>query len=97
LSPRHAISAMPVTATKARNPSNHGPISDCVNEWTEFTIPDRVRNVPRIVRQNVAKPANRPREGEHGAKNAHGQACHQSGENQTKTKREDDRPGGGRG
>ncbi len=29
-------------------------MADCVNEWTELRTPDRVRNVPRIVRQNVA-------------------------------------------
>ena len=45
---------MPVAATRPRNTSSVGPIADCVNEWTELRIPDRVRNVPRIVRQNVA-------------------------------------------
>ncbi len=28
-------------------------MSDCVNECTEFRTPLRVRNVPKIVRQNV--------------------------------------------
>ena len=31
-----------------------GPISLCVKEWTELKTPDRVMNVPRIVRRNVA-------------------------------------------
>jgi len=29
------------------------PIADCVNEWTELMVPDRVRNVPRIVREKA--------------------------------------------
>ena len=36
---------------KARN---HGPISLCVNEWIELTIPERVRNVPKSERQNAS-------------------------------------------
>jgi hypothetical protein len=35
-------------------PRNHGPIADCVNEWTLATIPERVRNVPTSVRTKVA-------------------------------------------
>ena len=54
LSPRQATSATPPSATMARKVSSHGPMSDCENACTEFTTPDRVRNVPRIVRQNVA-------------------------------------------
>jgi len=41
------------TRTRTRNPSNAGPIADCVNEWTELMVPDRVRNVPRIVREKA--------------------------------------------
>src|SRR5688572_22433816 len=33
---------------------NHGPIADCVNEWTLATTPERVRNVPTRVSVNVA-------------------------------------------
>ena len=36
-----------------RNVSSHGPIDDSLNACTEFTTPERVRKVPRIVKQNV--------------------------------------------
>lgn len=36
-----------------RNPSRTGPIADWVNEWTDATVPDRVRKVPRIVKANA--------------------------------------------
>ena len=39
--------------------SNHGPIGDCVKLCTDVTTPERVRNVPRIVRQNVASTSDR--------------------------------------
>ena len=32
---------------------------DCEKAWTEFNTPDRVRNVPRIVRLNVAISSDR--------------------------------------
>ena len=53
------MSARPVTTQTPRNVSSHGPIDDWVNACTEFTTPDRVRNVPRIVRQNVASTSDR--------------------------------------
>ena len=53
------MSPMPVAATNPRKPSSHGPIADWVNEWTELRTPERVRNVPRIVRQNVAMTSER--------------------------------------
>ena len=59
LSPRQAMSPMPVAATTPKNVSSHGPMSDCVNACTESMTPERVRNVPRIVRQNVAITSDR--------------------------------------
>ena len=48
-----------MAATTPRNASSHGPMSDCVNACTESITPERVRNVPRIVRQNVAITSDR--------------------------------------
>ena len=45
--------------TTKRNVSSHGPIDDCENACTDVTMPERVRNVPRIVRQNVAITSDR--------------------------------------
>src|SRR5947207_9500263 len=39
----------------SRNHLNQPPIEDCANACTELMIPLRVRNVPRIASQNVAK------------------------------------------
>ena len=39
--------------TKTRNPRSAGPIADWVKEWTELIVPDLVRNVPRMVRENA--------------------------------------------
>ena len=39
--------------------SSHGPIDDVLNACTELSTPERVRNVPRIVRQNVAMTSDR--------------------------------------
>ena len=39
----------------ARNHPNQGPMEDCAKAWTELMMPLRVRNVPRIASQNVAK------------------------------------------
>ncbi len=39
-------------------PRNHGPIELCVNEWIELMIPERVRNVPKIDRQNASMTSN---------------------------------------
>ena len=58
-SPRHAIRPTPSAALKPRNVSSHGPIDDVLNACTELSTPDRVRNVPRIVRQNVAITSDR--------------------------------------
>ena len=53
-SPRHPISPIEATTMKAKNPSSVGPIEPLENACTDSTTPDRARNVPRIVRLNVA-------------------------------------------
>ena len=40
---------------RARNQTNQLPIPDCAKACTELIIPLRVRKVPRIASQNVAK------------------------------------------
>jgi hypothetical protein len=35
-------------------PRNHGPIELCVNEWIDWMIPLRVRNVPKRERPNAS-------------------------------------------
>src|SRR5882762_9654128 len=40
---------------RIRNHPNHSPIVDCANACTELMIPLRVRKVPRIESQKVAK------------------------------------------
>ena len=35
-------------------PRNHGPIEPSVNEWIEFSTPDRVRNVPKRDSENAS-------------------------------------------
>ena len=44
-----------VTSVISRNHLNHPPIEDWAKACTELMIPLRVRNVPRIASQNVAK------------------------------------------
>ncbi len=39
--------------------SSHAPIDDCVKLCTDVTTPERVRNVARMVRQNVASTSDR--------------------------------------
>ncbi len=46
-----AVENATATTMKARN---HGPIELCVKEWIELTTPERVRNVPKIERQNAS-------------------------------------------
>jgi hypothetical protein len=53
LSPRQAISATPPNAQTPKKINSHEPMLDSENACTEFTTPERVRNVPRMVRQNV--------------------------------------------
>src|SRR5262249_25239689 len=59
LSPRHAMRATPPNAQMPRKVSSHGPMLDSENACTELMTPERVRNVPRIVRQNVAMTSDR--------------------------------------
>ena len=47
---RQTMSAVETTITKARK---NGPRPDCVKLCTEDTTPERVRNVPKTVRQNA--------------------------------------------
>ena len=58
-SPRQAISPTPVKSTRPKNPSSSGPMVDSENEWTDSSTPDRVRNVPRMVRLNAATTRDR--------------------------------------
>ncbi len=53
------MSPTPTTTTTAKNPRMAGPMGDSVKECTEFKMPERVRNVPRIVRLNVATRSDR--------------------------------------
>ncbi len=39
--------------TTIRNPRSTGPTSDCVKEWTEMIVPERVRKVPNMVSEKV--------------------------------------------
>src|SRR3970040_2236621 len=41
------------TRTSTKKPSKAGPMADWVKEWTELIVPDRVRRVPRMVRENA--------------------------------------------
>jgi hypothetical protein len=59
LSPRHAISPTLPNTQIPRNVNSHGPMLDCENACTELITPDRVKNVPRIVRQKVDSTSDR--------------------------------------
>ena len=43
------------TTAITMNARNQAPIELWENEWIEFTTPDRVRNVPKIERQNASE------------------------------------------
>ncbi|MCZ7524980.1 MAG: hypothetical protein M5U14_00460 [Acidimicrobiia bacterium] len=58
-SPRQATRATPVAVTTPRKVSSHGPMADSEKACTELTTPERVRKVPRIVRQKVAITSDR--------------------------------------
>ena len=58
-SPRQPIRPTVTTTITAKNDSNHGPMSDSLNAWTESSTPERVRNVPRIVSAKVAHSRDR--------------------------------------
>ena len=42
------------TTQTAMKPRNQPPRGLCENEWIELTTPERVRNVPKIERQNAS-------------------------------------------
>ena len=58
-SPRQAMRPTVVATTRAKKPSSSGPIPDSVKAWTDSSTPDRVMNVPRMVRENVAHSSDR--------------------------------------
>ncbi len=39
--------------SSSRNTAKYPPMDDCANEWTLEIIPERVKNVPKIVRKKV--------------------------------------------
>ena len=43
------------TTIRAKNARNAGPMPDSVNACTDAITPERVRNVPRMVSENVAQ------------------------------------------
>ena len=53
-SPRQAIRPSDTTTMTPKNPSRYGPIVPLLNACTLCSTPLRVRNVPRIVSENVA-------------------------------------------
>ena len=59
LSPRQPMRMIPVATTIPKKVSNHGPIELWLNECTLLITPERVRNVPRIVRLKVATSSDR--------------------------------------
>src|SRR3954451_14989156 len=58
-SPRQAMRPTDVATARPKKVRIHGPMGDSVNEWTDSSTPDRVRNVPRIVKENVASNSDR--------------------------------------
>ena len=58
-SPRQAMSPTTATTTRAKNTNRAGPTASAEKAWTESTSPERVRNVPRMVRANVAHTSDR--------------------------------------
>jgi hypothetical protein len=53
-SPRQARREREKRRTTPMNERKKIPMEDCVNEWTEPIIPERVRNVPNWVREKVS-------------------------------------------
>ena len=58
-SPRQAISPTVTATTRAKKARIVGPIPDWVKACTDSSTPERVRNVPRMVRLNVARSSDR--------------------------------------
>ena len=58
-SARQPINPTDTTTTTAKNASRTGPTVPDEKACTDSTTPDRVRNVPRIVNENVAHSSDR--------------------------------------
>ena len=58
---RQRIKAVPATSATKTPARNQAPIADWVNEWTDSTTPDRVRNVPSRVSVKVVNQDGSPR------------------------------------
>ena len=58
-SPRQAIRPTLTAATRAKKPSSSGPMPDSVNECTDSRTPERVTNVPRMVKAKVEHSSER--------------------------------------
>ena len=58
-SPRQAMRPTPVASTTPKKPRSSGPSVDSENECTDWMTPERVRNVPRMVRLKVATTSDR--------------------------------------
>ena len=58
-SPRQPMSAMHTATTSPKKARIVGPMADSVKACTLSSTPDRVRNVPRIVSENVASSSER--------------------------------------
>ena len=48
------INTVEATTTMQMNARNHPPSGLSANEWIDWMTPDRVRNVPKIERQNAS-------------------------------------------
>ncbi len=58
-SPRHMMRPIDSAATTAKKLRSHGPTAPSENAWTDSTTPERVRKVPRMVKENVAHSSDR--------------------------------------
>ena len=58
-SPRQPTRPTETATTTTKNPSSSGPTDPSEKACTERSTPDRVRNVPRIVSENVAHSSDR--------------------------------------
>jgi hypothetical protein len=52
---RHMSSVAAKTRGGRGTTAKYVPMDDCANEWTLAIIPERVRNVPKMVRKNVSE------------------------------------------
>jgi hypothetical protein len=58
-SPLQAMSPTPTSSTTPKNPRSSGPMLDAENACTDWRTPERVKNVPRMVRLKVATTRDR--------------------------------------